>query len=144
MAGNSTEGCCLIGGVLFDHFTVTNFRTPCSVDVVRSRPLWLIHALLILQCGCLQAVNEGPAMILYLGTTDADEAKSRAHNLLGALAASVKAAVAAGRQDDIAFLYGRRGDGIMGRVLEFAKVEAGAVSGDGLILLNVPEQAVFR
>ena len=93
---------------------------------------------------CLQAVNEGPAMILYLGTTDADEAKSRAHNLLGALAASAKAAAAAGRQDDIAFLYGWRGDGIMGRVLEFAKVEAGAVSCDGLILLNVPEQAVFR
>ena len=32
----------------------------------------------------------------------------------------------------------------MGRVLEFAKVAAGAISGDGLILLNLPEQAVFR
>ena len=53
---------------------------------------------------CLQVVNEGPAMILYLGTTDADEAKSRAHELIGALATSAKAAAAAGGQDDIAFL----------------------------------------
>ena len=83
-------------------------------------------------------------MILYLDSSEGDAAAlaAKAKAVLGALAEATKAAVASGaRTEDLAFLWGVRGDDMMRRVLEFAKVTS--EGGDGLIILNVPGQEVF-
>ncbi len=88
-------------------------------------------------------VNEGPALILCLASDDEAAAKLKAEGLLGAVSREAKKLQEAGKQDEMGFLFGLKGDALMGRVLDFAHVEL-ATEQDGLIILNVPEQTVYR